>query len=61
MTEEAKPWIAVTPQIALKVAASTVLMATGMYYLTTGRRDADTGRMIKGAILALASVFIFLV
>lgn len=56
---DAKPWLVVTPSMALKVAASTMFMAMGMFYLTTGRRDADTGRMFTGAILALASVFIF--
>lgn len=54
-----KPWISVTPGIMEKMALSTMLMASGMFYLATGRRDADMSRMFTGAILALASVFLF--
>jgi hypothetical protein len=59
MSPGPKPWIDVSPQVMGKMALSTMLMATGMFYLATGRRDADMSRMITGAILALASVFIF--
>jgi hypothetical protein len=59
MGEGAKPWLNVTPQVMGKMALSTVLMAVGMYYLTTGRREASVSRMFSGAFLALASVFIF--
>lgn len=59
MREGAKPWISVTPAVMGKMALSTVLMAIGMYYLTTGRRDASMSRMFTGAFLTLASVFIF--
>ncbi len=61
MNDKAKPWIAVTPILMGKMALSTMLMAIGMYYLVTGRRDADMSRMITGAVLTLASVFIFVV
>lgn len=61
MNDGAKPWLSITPQVMGKAALSTVLMAMGMFYLTTGRRDADTGRMFTGALLALASVFLFIV
>ena len=54
-----KPWITLTPSAVGKLALSTVLMSTGMFYLTTGRRDAEMSRMITGAILTLAAVFIF--
>ena len=53
------PWITLTPKVMGKMALSTMLMSMGMYYLTTGRRDADTSRMITGAVLSLSSVFIF--
>jgi len=59
MNEGAKPWINVTPMVMGEMALSTVLMISGMYYLVTGRRQADMSRMIAGAILTLASVFIF--
>ncbi len=60
MSAAAKPWLDVTPRIMGKAAASTVLMAVGMYYLTTGRREASVSRMFTGAFLTLASVFLFL-
>lgn len=59
MNDGAKPWIKMTPQVLGKTALSTVLMISGMYYLVTGRREANVSRMITGAILTLASVFIF--
>lgn len=59
MSEGAQPWLAVTPKVMGKTALSVMLMAIGMYYLTTGRRDASVSRMFTGAFLALASVFLF--
>ena len=59
MNEGAKPWIKMTPQALGKVALSTVLMAIGMFYLTTGRKEASLSRMITGAVFTLGSVFIF--
>lgn len=60
MSEGVKPWLDVTPQVMGKMALSTVLMATGMFYLATGRRDAEMSRMLTGAALTLASVFLFI-
>ena len=54
-----KPWISLTPQVMGKAALSVMLMAMGMHYLTTGRTNADVSRMITGAVLTLASVFLF--
>ena len=59
MNGKTKPWISVTPILMGKMALSTMLMAVGMYYLVAGRRDADMSRMITGAVLTLASIFIF--
>ncbi len=59
MSDAAKPWLAVTPKVMGKMALSTMLMAIGMYYLTSGRREASMSRMFSGAVLALAAVFIF--
>ena len=36
-----------------------MLMAVGMFYLTTGRSQASVSRMFTGAFLTLASVFVF--
>ncbi len=55
----AKPWISLTPAIMGKIALSVALMTIGMYYLVSGRRDADMTRMFTGAFLVLASVFLF--
>lgn len=60
MSSGPKPWLDITPKVMGKVAMSTVLMAVGMYYLTTGRREASMSRMFTGAFLTLASVFLFL-
>ncbi|MDE2141484.1 MAG: hypothetical protein KGJ84_03625 [Elusimicrobia bacterium] len=51
-----EPVIRFTPEHALKFAAAIVLFGAGMHYLTTGRKEADLGRMITGAILALVSL-----
>lgn len=63
MTDQASsaaaPWLNITPQVALRVAASTVLISTGMYYLVAGRRDADFGKMTTGAVLCLLSLAAF--
>lgn len=59
MNDGSKPWIKITPQVMGKMSLSTVLMISGMYYLVTGRREANMSRMFTGAILTLASVFIF--
>jgi hypothetical protein len=45
-----------TPQYAVKFAIAIVLFGAGMHYLVSGRKEADLGRMITGAILALASM-----
>ncbi|MBI5246850.1 MAG: hypothetical protein HY923_06685 [Elusimicrobia bacterium] len=55
-----KPWLTVTPAVAGRMALSTVLMAIGMYYLVSGRKEANVSRMFTGALLALASVFLFI-
>ena len=58
MTPALKPWLSITPPIMAKAALSIALMSSGMFYLATGRRDADLSRMTAGAVLALASVFL---
>lgn len=56
MTE---PWLNITPAVALRVAGSTVLISVGMYYLTSGRKEANLDRMISGAVLCLLSLLTF--
>lgn len=53
------PWLDITPQIGLRVAASVSLMTVGLYFLASGRRDADLRRMILGALLSFASLLTF--
>ncbi|MFI5345286.1 MAG: hypothetical protein ACHQ51_02815 [Elusimicrobiota bacterium] len=51
-----EPVFKFTPQYGAKFTVALVLFGAGMHYLTTGRKEADLGRMITGAILALASL-----
>ncbi len=55
----AKPWLTITPGTMEKTALSVTLMAVGMFYLVSGRQRAEMGRIVTGAVLALASVAIF--
>ena len=59
-SSKATPWLNVTPGVMGRTALSITLMAAGMYYLATGRKEADFGRMVTGAILSLASLACFL-
>jgi hypothetical protein len=54
-----QPWLAITPKVAIRVSLSTVLISVGMYYLVTGRREADLSRMWTGAVLCLLSLMTF--
>ncbi|UPT72735.1 MAG: hypothetical protein M0D55_12435 [Elusimicrobiota bacterium] len=59
MSDADKPWLSITPGTMEKVAVSIALMAIAMFYLVSGRQQANVSRMITGAILALASVALF--
>ncbi len=50
------PAFELTPKFALKWAAALTLFGAGMHYLATGRKEADFGRIVTGAILTLASL-----
>lgn len=52
----AQPVIRFTPQYAARFAVAIVLFGAGMHYLVSGRKEASLGRMITGAVLALASM-----
>lgn len=52
----ATPAIRLTPQYVGKFAVAIVLFGAGMHYLVSGRKEADLGRMITGAVLTLASL-----
>lgn len=54
-----KPWLNVTPTMMERMSISVPLMAIGMFYLVTGRQQANLGRMMTGAVLSLASVALF--
>lgn len=56
---KATPWLAITPNVMVKTSLSIVLMTAGMYYLATGRKEADLNRMLLGAGLSLASLFCY--
>ena len=49
--------VSLTPQRALKFGVAIALFGAAMHYLSSGRKEADLGKMIAGAILALASLF----
>ena len=48
--------LTLTPKIAFKTAAAAGLVAAALYCLVSGRKQADLGKMIMGAVLALASL-----
>lgn len=58
----AEPGVAIhfTPKLALKTSLASGLIAAGMYYMISGRKNADLNRMITGAVLTLASLLLFL-
>jgi hypothetical protein len=57
--EPIEPWLDITPKVAVRTAVSTVLISVGMFYLVTGRKSADLGRMWTGAVLCLLSLLAF--
>ena len=48
--------IGLTPKQALKFSIALTLFGAAMHYLVSGRKEADFGKMITGAVLALASM-----
>ena len=46
----------IAPHKAAKVAVAVALFSASMHYLVSGRKEADLGKMMTGAILALASL-----
>jgi hypothetical protein len=48
--------ISMTPKRALRFSAAFTLFGASMHYLVSGRKEADVGKMITGAVLALASL-----
>lgn len=54
-----EPWLSITPKVAVRTAVSTVLISVGMFYLVSGRKSADLGRMWTGAVLCLLSLLAF--
>jgi hypothetical protein len=58
-SEKGGPWLDIKPTLGLKIAGAIVLMTLGLYYLDSGRERASLNRMVLGALLALASLFVF--
>jgi hypothetical protein len=52
----AKLAVSMTPQRALRFSVAFTLFGASMHYLVSGRKEADFGKMITGALLALASL-----
>lgn len=50
------PFTGLTPKYVGKFSIAVMLFGMSMYYLATGRKEADMGKMITGAVLALASL-----
>jgi hypothetical protein len=50
----------ITPGFVVKNIISLVLSLLGMYYLAIGKKEQDANTMIKGAVMLLASLFIFI-
>jgi hypothetical protein len=48
-----------TPAMIGKTVASTILSVLGFHFLNQGRKNQDLGMMIKGALMALLSIFLF--
>lgn len=53
------PWLDVTPALGLRIASSISLMCMGLYFLASGREQADLSRMTLGALLSIASLLVF--
>ena len=56
---DAFPAFRMTPEAALKTVGSIITGTAGYYYLTSAQKQADFSRMVKGALLVLASLFLF--
>ena len=53
------PSIPVTQGGLFKFGVSGILGLLGMYYLATGKREADVNKMLIGGALTVASFFLF--
>lgn len=49
----------VTPEVLIKMGGSAGVMCIGIYYVLAGKRDQEVGKMVIGAILIMASFFLF--
>ncbi len=57
--EGARPFFSLTPGLAARTVASLVLTTAGMYYLSQGKKTACLEKMVLGALLALAGIYVF--
>jgi hypothetical protein len=53
------PTVTASSMTYWKFGVSSVVGLLGMYYLASGKKQSDFGRMILGAGLTLASFFLF--
>lgn len=50
---------AMTPAKLGRIVGGAALSTAGLYFLSVGRRDADPQKMVLGAMMVLASCFLF--
>jgi hypothetical protein len=53
------PTVTASSSTVWKIGISTIIGLLGMYYLAAGKKQNDVGKMILGAGLTLASLFLF--
>lgn len=58
-TQPSLPTVTASPTGYLKFGASTVMGLAGMLFLGYGKKNGDVQKMIIGAVLTVASMFVF--
>ena len=56
VASDVEPLFNMTPKTVSRFALAVVLFGAAMHYLVSGRKEASLGKMMTGAILALASL-----
>lgn len=50
----------VTPALVAKTAACAILTTMGLHAISTGKRDQDAGRMVRGMVMVLLGLGVFM-
>lgn len=48
-----------TPALVAKTAACAILTTMGLHAISTGKRDRDAGRIVRGGIMVLLGLLAF--